>query len=79
MRKRYLSMAKSGALFVALALCPVDKAQAASFDCGKAATKVEKMICGDEELSKLDDKLGKVYQDVMSKANDAEKQRLLTG
>jgi uncharacterized protein len=26
---------------------------AASFDCGKAASEVERMICGDTELSKL--------------------------
>jgi uncharacterized protein YecT (DUF1311 family) len=33
----------------------------ASFDCTKATTKVEKMICQDEELSKLDEKLSEVY------------------
>lgn len=32
-------------------------AQAASFDCAKAGTKVEKLICGDVELSKLDEEL----------------------
>jgi uncharacterized protein len=32
-----------------------------SFDCTKATTKVEKMICADEELSKLDEKLSEVY------------------
>lgn len=39
---------------------------AASFDCDKAGTKVEKMICADSELSKLDEELGKAY----SKARD---------
>jgi uncharacterized protein len=34
---------------------------AASFDCGKAHTKVEKMICGDKELSRLDSELGAAY------------------
>lgn len=29
--------------------------QAASFDCGKAGTKVEKLVCADAELSKLDE------------------------
>ncbi len=28
--------------------------QAASFDCGKAGTQVEKLICADAQLSKLD-------------------------
>jgi len=37
-------------------------AQAASFDCAKAATKVEKLICGDQELSKLDDELAISYK-----------------
>jgi uncharacterized protein len=33
----------------------------ASFDCSKAKSNVEKMICQDEELSKLDEKLSTVY------------------
>src|SRR3990167_6280936 len=38
-------------------LVPSIPAQAASFDCAKAATKVEILICADAELSKLDDEL----------------------
>lgn len=38
-------------------------AQAASFDCAKAATKVEHLICGDAELSKLDKKFAKTFGD----------------
>ena len=34
---------------------------AASFDCGKAASEVEKIICGDDELSRLDESLNKAY------------------
>jgi len=34
---------------------------AASFDCDKASTKVEKMICADPGLSKLDEELGNAY------------------
>lgn len=37
---------------------------AASFDCGKAATNVEKMICGDSDISILDDQLSSVYKAV---------------
>lgn len=44
--------------------------QAASFDCAKASTKVEKMICGDAELSKLDEELGKAYGEALQKASD---------
>lgn len=40
-------------------------AQAASFDCGKAGTKVEKLICADTGLSGLDDRMAKNYADVL--------------
>jgi uncharacterized protein len=35
---------------------------AASFDCGKASTPVEKAICSDEQLSNLDSELGRAYK-----------------
>ena len=34
---------------------------AASFDCARAATAVEQMVCSDSELSALDDELGKLF------------------
>ena len=37
-------------------------AQAASFDCGKASTKVEKLVCADAGLSKLDEELNAAYK-----------------
>jgi uncharacterized protein len=36
-------------------------AQAASFDCGKAKSEVEKIICSNSELSRLDESLNKAY------------------
>lgn len=33
----------------------------ASFDCAKATSKVEKMICSDEKLAKLDSELSQIY------------------
>jgi uncharacterized protein YecT (DUF1311 family) len=39
----------------------VGAVQAAIFDCAKAATETEKAICADPELSKLDEKIAKVY------------------
>ncbi len=39
----------------------VQAAQAASFDCAKAGTKVEKLICADAGLSKLDEELNAAY------------------
>lgn len=52
--------------------------QTASFDCSKVQTKVEHLICNNQKLSKLDDALAKTYSEATKKANDAEKQRLLT-
>lgn len=39
-------------------------AQAASFDCAKASSPVENLICSDQELSALDTKLGVLYRDL---------------
>lgn len=41
----------------------------ASFDCEKASSTVEKMICGDATISELDSKLGKVYSDLRTNLN----------
>lgn len=46
--------------------------QAASFDCAKAATNIEKMICMDAILSKQDEQLAQEYQAVMAKIGDKE-------
>jgi uncharacterized protein len=48
------------ALFAAF-LMASNLAFAASFDCGKAHTRVEKLICGNKELSELDSELGIAY------------------
>jgi uncharacterized protein len=40
-------------------------AKAASFDCDKAATTVEKLICSDSSLSKFDDGLSTLYKYVL--------------
>lgn len=41
-------------------------AQAASFDCSKAKSRIEKMICSNSELSKLDEELNTAYRRGMS-------------
>jgi uncharacterized protein YecT (DUF1311 family) len=46
-------------LLTALLVKPV---AAASFDCGEARTRVEKAVCADEELSRLDELLGRFYR-----------------
>jgi uncharacterized protein len=42
---------------------------AASFDCGKAASEVEKIICSDDELSRLDESLQKAYLEALKRAD----------
>jgi len=41
-------------------------AHAASFECKKASTDIEKRICSDTNLSALDEKLAKVYKKVLT-------------
>jgi uncharacterized protein len=48
-------------------------AHAASFDCKKARTQVEKTICADAELSQLDEELTSAYRDAMGKAVQSDK------
>lgn len=43
---------------------------AASFNCSKANSATEKIICGDAELSGMDDRLGKTYRQARMKAVD---------
>lgn len=50
-------------------------AQAASFDCAKAGTKVEKLICADAELSKLDEELNAAYKVALQKYGQAKTTR----
>jgi uncharacterized protein len=52
-------------------------AQATSFDCGKASSKIEKLICGDEKLSKLDEELNLAYKAALQDKNQSENIRLV--
>jgi uncharacterized protein YecT (DUF1311 family) len=45
---------------------------AASFDCEKASSEVEKTICSDDELSKLDETLNKVYLQALKRTDIKE-------
>lgn len=57
------------AVMIALLSSP---AAAASFDCAKAATTVEKIVCADKEISALDDELNKLYQQRLAVALDQQ-------
>lgn len=46
-------------------VAPIAMSQAASFDCAKASTKVERMICDNAELSKLDEDMSAKYRMVL--------------
>jgi len=45
-------------------------AYAASFDCARAATKMEKLICGNSQLSKGDEDLAVAYTNALKEASD---------
>jgi uncharacterized protein YecT (DUF1311 family) len=45
--------------------------EAASFDCAKAVTKVEKLICADATLSKLDEELNSAYKSALQEEEQA--------
>lgn len=47
-------------------------AEAASFDCAKAGTKVEHIICDTPEISKLDDELQFAYDKALKEASDSQ-------
>lgn len=51
-------------------------AQAASFDCAKASTHTEKLICGDPAISKLDEELSRLYQGALARADTGQKSQL---
>jgi uncharacterized protein YecT (DUF1311 family) len=58
-------------LGLSILLCP-SSLRAASFDCAKAKTPVEKMICADAELSKLDEEMAAAYQRELARTDDKE-------
>ena len=49
------------------------QATAASFDCHKAKTSIEKTICEDRYLSELDGKMGKLYHKAKAYQHDLPK------
>jgi len=62
--------AQRGAILCASLLLFANTSCAASFDCAKAGTKVEKMICADPELSKLDEDLSAAYGKALKESSD---------
>ena len=48
----------------------------ASFDCAKAYSATEKLICDDPELSRLDEELAHAYADALKRAEATEKKEI---
>lgn len=48
----------------------VTSGEAASFDCSQARAQIEKLICGDQQVSKMDEDLAASYADLLTKAAD---------
>ena len=53
-------------IYVALCLAAPALGSAASFDCAKASTKVEELVCADAALSAQDETLAAVYRQAAS-------------
>ena len=49
----------------------ITPARAATFDCTKASNFVERAICSDRRLNRLDDKLGRLYKDALADTSDS--------
>ena len=75
MRNIHLQLIPSLIVLLITFSCTV---QAVSYECGKAIEEVEKLVCSYPSISKLDDELNKLYQKVLSKAEETQKQRLIT-
>jgi len=51
--------------------------RSASFDCANAQSKAEHLVCDKPKLSEMDNKLDYVYRDVLSKADNEQKKRVI--
>jgi uncharacterized protein YecT (DUF1311 family) len=66
------NVVRLGMILALLSLSITFLAQAAGFDCDKATTKTEKMICSDSELSKLDEEMAVAFKKSSSDSTLAE-------
>lgn len=60
-------------LAVACVLAP-RSSTAASFNCGKASTLIESLICRDPVLSRQDSKMATLYRDVLRRSSPGDRQ-----
>lgn len=64
-------------LLLAVMLLPVSTALSASFDCQKASTRVERLICDDGVVGRLDSQLDAAYRIALAVAYPTEKPDLV--
>lgn len=72
-RPKYLRNLLTTILVLGVFVLPVSQGKAASFDCNKAGTQVEKAICADLELGRLDEDLMAAYKKVASTERTAQR------
>ncbi len=65
-------------LLIVVGSIALTSAQATSFDCAKAASGVEKLICGSAKLSELDDALDIAYKEARTNSSQEEFRRLVS-
>ncbi len=65
----------TAALYAALVAMPVYAAKP-SFDCAKAGSEVEALICKNDELATLDHKMAEVYKTALNNAPENERNTL---
>jgi uncharacterized protein len=65
-------MKKGPLFFITLLAAFTVTANAASFDCTKAASRIDNAICASPEISKLDSELDGVYKAALAKSSDAD-------
>lgn len=51
---------------------PADELFAASFDCAKAASEIEKLVCADPELAAVDKRLTEVYEKELNRPDSVK-------
>ncbi len=55
------------------------RAEAASFDCHKASSPMERSICADSELSKADEQLATAYKAALAPLSETGKKAIADG
>lgn len=72
-----LDWSRPAAVAVGLLIASLAPANAASFDCAKARDALEKTICADQELSRLDERLAELFKAASTPLDPADRAALL--